>query len=167
MEHDRPRAQPVAATLRPKPPSQPSKEKSRSPWPRGLWTSVLLACLIAAVPTASIAKDSPARKLGRGFGNLTLGVLAIPSEVIDTTRESGPALGVTWGLVKGAGIMVATEVVGLWEILTCPFATPPDYKPILEPEFPWQRFTHDSSSSRSRKERRAGSATADARASRE
>jgi putative exosortase-associated protein (TIGR04073 family) len=104
--------------------------------------ALILLGLVAgtALPGVVAAENTPARKLGRGVSNLSLGVMAIPDEVIETTRKSGPAAGVTWGLVKGTGMMVVTEVVGLWEVLTCPFATPPDYTPILDPEFPWQRF---------------------------
>ena len=100
------------------------------------------ALLIA--PTTAIAEESQntsARKIGRGVANMTLGVLAIPGEITRTTREKGPFLGATWGLVKGVGMTVATEVVGVFEILTCPFETPPGFKPILEPEFPWDYFT--------------------------
>ncbi len=108
-----------------------------------LCAALLTGLLAFALAGAASAQDSPARKLGRGAANLSLGVLAIPSEVVETTKERGPAVGVTWGLAKGIGLMVATEVIGLWEVLTCPFATPPDYRPILSPEFPWQRFTGD------------------------
>jgi putative exosortase-associated protein (TIGR04073 family) len=101
----------------------------------------LLAGLVAGLPGLATAKDNAARKLGRGAANLSLGVLALPAEIVDTTREKGPFMGVTWGLVKGVGMTVATEVVGLWEILTCPYEFPPDWKPILNPEFPWQRFS--------------------------
>ena len=113
---------------------------------------LLIASLL---PTPSVAESSPARKLGRGLANVSLGVMAIPSEIIDTTRESGPAVGMTWGLVKGTGMMVATEVIGLWEVLTCPFATPPNYVAILDPEFPWQRFTKSDSTPTRRKVRTA------------
>ena len=73
----------------------------------------------------------------------------------ETTRESGPAVGMTWGLIKGTGMMAATEVIGLWEVMTCPFATPPDYTPILDPEFPWQRFTNREENRSARKVRTA------------
>lgn len=105
-------------------------------------TLVLIAFALIS-PSVVVAEDSPARKLGRGAANLSLGVLAIPDVIIETSRERGPAIGVTWGLVKGTGVMLATEVVGLFEIMTCPFATPPDYRQILDPEFPWQRFTNE------------------------
>ena len=104
---------------------------------------VLTACLLAlvlVVPGSATARDSAARKVGRGAANLTLGVLAVPGEIVRTTRTSGPFVGATWGLAKGVGMLVATEVVGVWEVLTCPFETPPGFKPILHPEFPWGYF---------------------------
>jgi hypothetical protein len=33
-----------------------------------------------------------------------------------------------------------TETIGVFEFLTCPFETPPDFKPILQPEFPWGHY---------------------------
>jgi putative exosortase-associated protein (TIGR04073 family) len=96
--------------------------------------------LALTLPVAASARDSAARKVGRGTANLTLGVLAVPGEMVRTTRDHGPFIGATWGFAKGVGMMVATEVVGLWEVVTCPFETPPGFKPILSPEFPWGYF---------------------------
>jgi putative exosortase-associated protein (TIGR04073 family) len=110
---------------------------------------VMLAILL--IPTAALARDSSARKVGRGFANLSLGVLAIPGEITRTTRSSGPFVGATWGLTKGIGMMVASEVVGVWEVLTCPFETPPGFKPILSPEFPWGYFMPEEPRQLSRK----------------
>ena len=104
--------------------------------------SLLLACVLGMLLAgpASAQKDSAARKLGRGMSNVTLGVLALPREVYHTTREDGPFIGITWGTVKGVFWTVSTELVGVWETLTCPFEMPADRKPILAPEFPWQGF---------------------------
>jgi putative exosortase-associated protein (TIGR04073 family) len=112
-------------------------------------------CIVGLLPASVTAENTPARKLGRGAANLGLGVMAIPSQVIDTTRTHGPTVGVTWGLIKGTGLFVATEAVGLFELMTCPFATPPGYTPILDPEFPWQRFTAEEPERRARKVRTA------------
>lgn len=71
---------------------------------------------------------------------MTTGVIVLPAVVIETTRDHGPFVGATWGLVKGIGWVVATETIGVFEFLTCPFETPPDFKPILEPEFPWGHY---------------------------
>ena len=108
--------------------------------PQRLWIVLPLAVLLASLPGTASARDTAARKLGRGVANLSLGVLAIPGEIVETTRENGPFVGATWGFTKGVGMLVASEVVGLWEVLTCPFETPPRFEPILEPEFPWGYF---------------------------
>lgn len=71
---------------------------------------------------------------------MTTGVIVLPAKVIETTRTHGPFAGATWGVVKGLGWVVATEVVGVYEFLTTPFELPPDFEPILEPEFPWQHY---------------------------
>lgn len=110
---------------------------------------VLAAALLAAAPAAA---DSSPRKLGRGLANMTLGVIVVPAKVIETTRAQGPFLGATWGLAKGLGWMVATEAVGVFEFLTCPFETPPDFKPILDPEFPWGHYQDAEKRKATRKE---------------
>ena len=107
----------------------------------------LVVCVLGWIAGGAIpaeARDSPARKLGRGFANLGLGVLTLPAEVVDTGRRHGPFVGATWGLVKGVTLTAVTEVVGVWEILTAPYPFPPEFKPILSPEFPWQRFDSES-----------------------
>lgn len=98
---------------------------------------LVAACLLGAGPAAA---DSSPRKLGRGLANMGLGVIVLPAKVIETTRAQGPFLGATWGVAKGLGWVVATETIGVFEFLTCPFETPPDFKPILDPEFPWGHY---------------------------
>lgn len=123
------------------------RDRTRSGCAR-LALTVLIVALVVAVPSLASARDSAARKVGRGAANLTLGVLAVPGEIVQTTRESGPFVGATWGFVKGVSMFVATEVVGVWEVLTCPFETPPGFKPILDPEFPWGYFYEGKSERR-------------------
>ena len=118
-----------------------------------LWALAGMLTLSLGFVGEASAENSPARKLGRGIANLSLGVMAIPSEVMETTRERGPAIGVTWGFLKGSVMMVVTEAVGLWEVVTCPFATPPDYVAILDPEFPWQRLSPPENQTRKRRVR--------------
>ena len=102
----------------------------------------LTLCLVAATPAAAV-EHTPARKLGRSLSNISLGVLAIPGQISETTRDHGPFIGATWGLAKGVGYMTATEVIGVFELFTAPFETPPNFEPILKPEFPWQYFTEE------------------------
>ena len=113
-------------------------------WRNGFLVLFLTLALGASIPGAALARGggTPAKKLGRGAVNVTLGVLALPGQVVQTTREHGVFLGLTWGVVKGIGWTVATESVGLWEVITCPFETPPEFVAILNPVYPWQHFTH-------------------------
>lgn len=101
--------------------------------------AVVLGLMLLFDAGTSAANSSP-RKLGRGLANLTTGIIVLPAKVIETTRAHGPFVGATWGVAKGFGWVVATEAVGLFEFMTCPFETPPDWKPILEPEFPWGHY---------------------------
>jgi len=121
------------------PPSPGNRGRRRH---RVRWMALVLFTLgwVASGAGPAEARDSPARKLGRGFANLGLGVLTLPAEVVDTGRRHGPFVGATWGLVKGVTLTAVTEVVGIWEILTAPYPFPPEFKPIVSPEFPWQRF---------------------------
>lgn len=136
----------------------PTSRRARGPRvPAVLGAVVLVIMLVGSIPAS--ARDSSARKVGRGAANLTLGVLALPGEIIETTRSSGIFVGATWGFVKGVAMFVTTEVVGLWEVLTCPFETPPGFKQILEPEFPWGYFYEGRSAGRITS-RRAGSGSA-------
>ena len=104
---------------------------------------MLVVSWLLVLPLAAAAEKryTPTRKLGRAAANVTLGFLALPGQVTDTVRESGPFVGVTWGLTKGVIAMTVTEVIGVFELLTTPFATPPGYTPIIKPEYPWQYFT--------------------------
>ena len=98
----------------------------------------LIASLVLVPATASA--DSAARKVGRGLANLGLGVLAIPGEMVKETQENGPARGLTLGFAMGIGMMVVRELLGVYEVLTCPFEVPEGFEPIIDPEFPWDYF---------------------------
>ena len=106
--------------------------------------ATVFTVLGAVAPDAALAapksRFTPDRKLGRGFANTSLGFLAIPGQMVAQTRERGAAAGLPIGFGLGIGWFVASELIGVWEILTCPFEFPEGYKPILEPEFPWEYF---------------------------
>jgi putative exosortase-associated protein (TIGR04073 family) len=115
---------------------------------RAVGVAVAIAFALSAVgalsPDVAIAQPksrfTPARKVGRGFANTILGFLAIPGQMTQQTRERGAATGLPIGFGMGLGYFVASELIGIYEILSCPFEAPPGYKPILDPEFPWEYF---------------------------
>jgi len=83
--------------------------------------------------------DAP-HKFGRGLAGMTCGVMELPGNIVETTRKQGIGYGLTIGTAKGLGMIVARELVGVYEFLTAPFPAPPGYKPILHPEYPWGYF---------------------------
>lgn len=103
----------------------------------------LVACLMTALALplpAAAAKYSAGRKFGRGLAAMTCGFLEVPGNIVKTSREKGAVYGVTLGFAEGLGRLVVRELVGVYEFVSAPFPAPPGYRPILEPEFPWDYF---------------------------
>ena len=107
------------------------------------WTR-LAACVLAVsvlLPGIAAAKEyTAARKFGRGLAGMTTSFLEIPGNIVKTNREKGAAAAATLGFATGLGKIVTRTLVGVYEFLSAPFAVPPGYKPILEPEFTWEYF---------------------------
>jgi putative exosortase-associated protein (TIGR04073 family) len=100
------------------------------------------ACLGAAVlglPSAAAA-DTAARKLGRGLAAITTAFLEVPGNMVVETRRHGPAYGMPLGFAKGLGGIVVRELVGVYELVTAPIEAPAGYRPLIQPEFPWDYF---------------------------
>jgi len=96
---------------------------------------------ILSAPTLSQAVEyTAARKAGRGLAAMTTGFLEIPGNMVVQTRENGVGTGIALGFVFGLGKLVVRELVGVYELLSSPFAAPAGFKPIVEPEFPWGYF---------------------------
>jgi putative exosortase-associated protein (TIGR04073 family) len=75
------------------------------------------------------------KKLGRGIVNIATGWVEIPKNIYDTTIETNPFLGITFGTIKGAGMTVVRTGAGAYDVATFLFPLPKDYLPILKPEF--------------------------------
>ena len=104
-------------------------------------TSVTLAMAVAMLlsPIASRA-DTPGMKAGRGFAAITTPFLEIPGNIVETSEREGPLAGWTEGLARGIGMSIVRPPVGAFELVTALIAAPADYKPIIEPEYPWSYF---------------------------
>ena len=103
-----------------------------------------LLCALGLVGALLLA-PSPARaqtamdKLGRGLAGMTCGFLEFPGNIYRETKRSGGE-GVPLGFAKGLGMIVARELVGVYEFVTAPLPFPDHYRRILEPEYPWSYF---------------------------
>lgn len=109
---------------------------------------LLLALALAASPVFSLPlhadefedtapAGSPLSKLARGGLNLFTGWLEIPKRVHETSQNSGATVSFTWGLLRGLGYGFVRTAAGVYEIVTFPFAAPPDYEPVIQPAYVW------------------------------
>jgi len=104
-------------------------------------SGLLVAGLLASLLLPSTAQaQTAARKAGRGMAAMTTMFLEVPGNIIQESRQNGPARGWTLGFVKGLGGIVVRTLVGVYEFVTCPIEVPSGFKPIIKPEFPWGYF---------------------------
>lgn len=103
---------------------------------KGLRTVIIGILIIGLLAMAAPAyAQNAGKKLGRGFVNAVTGWLEIPYKIHEQTVEHNILVGLTWGVIKGAGYTVARTVTGAYEIATFPFPIPADYEPIMQPEY--------------------------------
>lgn len=107
----------------------------------GSLVAMLVAPAGAAVAGSEYVEHTMARKAGRGAAGMFLGVAEIPGNIVKETRRNGPIRGATVGLVMGVGMTIVRTCVGTYELLTAPLAFPNDFRPLIEPEFPWEDLT--------------------------
>lgn len=98
--------------------------------------------LVVVVFLASLAWQTPSahaggavNKLGRGAANLLTGWVEIPKRIAETSSVQGAMSGWTWGLLRGLGYGFVRSAAGLYELVTFPFPAPPDYEPVITPEY--------------------------------
>ena len=110
-------------------------------------TAVLSAfalTMVLAVPARAYThvgdEYGPMDKLGRGLAGMTTGFLELPGNIAAENRDHGGAAAATIGFAKGVGMIPVRELVGVFNFVTAPLEIPSGYRPILQPEYPWQDF---------------------------
>lgn len=102
------------------------------------------ACLLfasSAFGSVRVGEEhTPADKLGRGLAGVATGFLEVPGNIAAVARDEGNAAAATVGVAKGLAMFPVRELLGVYEIVTSPIPVPGDYRPIVEPEYPWQYF---------------------------
>lgn len=76
-----------------------------------------------------------ATKLGRGVVNVVTGWVELPKRMYETSMNQGTAAGLTWGLLRGIGYGFVRTAAGFYEVFTFPVPQPPDYMPVISPEY--------------------------------
>lgn len=104
----------------------------------------LVAMMGMAMPASAASEDLDRdrstigkmfNKLGRGITNVLTCWVEIPRTIAREWERTDPATGVVLGSVKGIGWGFTRFVTGAYETVTFPFPVPPDYAPMMEPEF--------------------------------
>ncbi|TMB17293.1 MAG: exosortase system-associated protein, TIGR04073 family [Deltaproteobacteria bacterium] len=101
--------------------------------------SLTLAALVLLLASPAGAQTAT-RKFGRGLAGMTTSVLEVPGNIVAESRARGYGEGIPLGFAKGLGMIIPRTLVGVWEFVSAPFPVPADYRPILNPEFPWGYF---------------------------
>ncbi|MDP3722355.1 MAG: exosortase system-associated protein, TIGR04073 family [Candidatus Omnitrophota bacterium] len=83
-------------------------------------------------------------KLLRGMVNLLTGWVEIPKRVHETSRASGAGSGFTFGVVRGLGYGFVRTAGGVYEMATFLFPAPPDYRPVMRPDYIFVCETEES-----------------------
>ena len=65
-------------------------------------------------------------------------MLELPRQIFNTSQQDGLLPGLIVGTFKGVGYSVARIGTGLYDTITFPIPLPDDYRPLIQPEFPWQ-----------------------------
>ena len=99
--------------------------------------AVAILLLLSAHPAAA---QTAVRKMGRGLANMTTSFLEVPGQMVKETRAQGAGIGIPLGFAKGLGMIIPRVLVGVYELLSAPFPAPAGYRPIINPEFPWDYF---------------------------
>ena len=103
--------------------------------------SLFLLCWL--IFTSPVDAGNPWQKLGRGFTNVVTAPLEIPKQT-DSEWKRGRQqtfhvlVWILSGFVKGLAYFVGRTGSGTWDILTFPFPLPPDYQPLMKPNFIFQ-----------------------------
>jgi len=84
--------------------------------------------------------DKIGKKALSGWTNLSLGMLEIPKNMINTTNQSNVIYGVIGGLFKGLIHTGGRMGVGIADLITFPLPT----KPIAYPAYIWDDFDVDT-----------------------
>src|SRR5574337_1989402 len=110
-----------------------------------LWAvAVVVVALGGRVTSVAFAEDESVaalatKKAVRGVTNGALGVVVeVPKGVYYGTVEDGPLYGLTVGALEGLSWGIARTLTGVYEIVTSPFPIPESYRPIYQPQYPFE-----------------------------
>lgn len=104
---------------------------------------VWMICVLTATSVPAAAEEpGVAQQIGtkfvRGVANLTTGWVELPKQIYVVGTNEGWVAGALRGPFDGLGMFAARTIAGAYEILTFPIPVPPNYQPMLSPEYVWE-----------------------------
>jgi putative exosortase-associated protein (TIGR04073 family) len=95
---------------------------------------VIAFILINLVPMSPAAEEDNAfTKFGRGMANIATSPGELYTQPLLLSKNNDVATALFGGLLKGAGMFIAREAVGVYEVVTFPFPMPKGYRPLIQP----------------------------------
>ena len=105
-----------------------------------IWSVVLGAAVFAMTLATPVQAYDMGTKACQGLAGVTLGFLELPGNMVDISNKEGVLLGCSEGFLKGLVMVPLRELIGTYQVLTFPFEIEKGYKPVLEPDYPWNYF---------------------------
>ena len=110
---------------------------------------VLIFATVIAVNLTIVAgvcaESLPLKKFSRGAVNVLTSPIEIPKQIraywIEGSRHT-PHI-IVWifsGAVKGSADAVKRLGSGIWDVVSCPWAVPKDYEPLVKPDFVFENW---------------------------
>lgn len=103
-------------------------------------TLLLMVSFAMPVMAADSYGENTAEKATRGGANILTGWLEVPKQIYQASREYNVLVGITFGTVNGVAHTVARTGAGVYETGTFLIPAPPDYEPVMEPEYVWNEW---------------------------
>ncbi len=93
----------------------------------------IAAFVLSLAAPAVLAEDNRTTKFGRGMANILISPGEFYTQPILMSPDHEPPIAIFGGLLKGGGMFLAREAVGIYEVLTFPFPMNNGYKAIINP----------------------------------
>lgn len=109
--------------------------------------SMVVFVLLFAVSTPSVFAeaeydDNAVSKLTRGLANVVSAPVELGYFYYNYALEGNPFMTLVAGTFYGVSYTLGRTLVGLYEIVSFPCAFPNQYGPIIEPDYPHERFSN-------------------------
>jgi putative exosortase-associated protein (TIGR04073 family) len=99
--------------------------------------AIFICAAIITLPSLAMAESNPGpvNKLGRGIANMATGWYEIIREMISVTTNQGDVAGLFLAPFTGTWKAIVRTAAGAYETVTFLIPYPPDYEPIVQPEY--------------------------------